>query len=578
MEETDEEIEEMIDRTATLPIELLREIFYFLPFTDQFLASLVSKTWKSAYEQLLHVDFDVNVFCRGALCPHIDFIDGVDSCLTRIHNQRVNLQTFRLNMFYERSRTEKYSRNIDRWIRLLPTDSLKSLELLFKSYFNERYKLPDRILELNSLNSLFLERCDFDVIKALLDRIQFINLKVLSLTDVNIDEQTLSEIISRCPKITTLELVYCDGIDDLMISSPNNHLLSVKVDGDFSTVEINSSTLQSCCYYDHNLHNAPHLMCINLIDLTLESMEVTLDENELESLILKLPLLNTLVLDFFYGMPKISVSSPCLKSLMICQVFDMRKVRIHAPSLEALEVSLSLHDTDHLKSSISIYAPKLQEVVLTVFCESKLVNGDTLICSDWFHQLREFLKQFAQKIILNLEFDSLKVTWDPDVIPSFYTQPPVAIERVNICISSKMLGNYGNLLDGLFLSCHPNTLSLWSPESNSEEFFEHTCQLIKTLENPIMIDCYSSSPIKCWRRCLKSFHISQTNDGHIIDDKDFVRTPTPEVEFLDLEIDFHFIWKAGPRKLKTIFKDIFSYWRKMSFGFKEGALIKWPMI
>ncbi|KAM7254603.1 hypothetical protein ACFE04_003983 [Oxalis oulophora] len=564
---------EMIDHTSALPINLLQEILSLLRITDQLCASRASTSWKSAWDSLPNLDFDedeYNLYEDRIQGREVYIFDEfVDNHIQRIHKQRVNLQSFKLHMTHY---DDNKSASVDRWIKLLPKNSLKFLQLSFcKNYIDPEiaqmcfinllpkssmklleiqdinptsYELPFSSLPLSSLNFLSVKGCKIYEF-SLGDTIEFGNLKALSLDTVYIQESMLHKIISRCPMIADLKLISCCGIKNLRISTlPNFTSLTIHFIGfsERSSVDINSSTLQSYYYHDTFLRGTDNLTCINLVDLTLKTNCVEINEKELQFLISKLPLLSTLALDFRYGLRIIRISSPKLKTLKIRQVFHLQEADIQAPSLEALEISLSLEDQDHLKSMIAIDADKLQKIELNIETSNYFVE----VYNTQSLELRNFLKQFVHKTILSLKNEHcIQVRWNPCQKPKASLLKPVAIEHLNLNISKQIPWLYEDLLKGLFWNCHPRSLSLrvsWDV-CKDKDSMKKLFEIIKTAEDPIMSNSFQS---KCWRDYMKSYQIRRAHDGKIIDYKDFLKSAKwryPAItEISNLVFDFHFLW------------------------------------
>ncbi|KAM7250317.1 hypothetical protein ACFE04_022200 [Oxalis oulophora] len=558
---------EKTDYTSELSIDILHKILLCLPFADQFCASLLSNTWKSAYDSLTILDLDESIILTKRIenksnkgYSRDTFKEFTEKAITR---KCGILRTFKLDMCYCNYFDGRW---MDRCIGLLPKNSLKVLQLNFTSYTHNEYKLSDYILEFSCLNILKLKYCEFNFDKSSLGgRIEFINLKELELVSVKIDDSTLYEIIRRCPIITNLQLIRCFGLSsNLQIWSLPNQFKSVKVvlEGGFesSSIEINCSTLQRFSYGGlmMEINTAPVLTCINLVDLTLVARKVTIDEKKFESVISMFPFLSTLVIKFETGMPKLRISNPSLKILKISRMRGLREADIHAPSLEALKISLFLDDKDHLKSLISIDAAKLQKFELKMKQSKSQEDDDCIkLYTSWFVELREFLKQFVHKVILTLTFEALQPMWNPDDIPCICTLPPTAIEQLNVGIKWNLCGKYREFLDGLFWSCHPNSLflslpnyvprrpcinlsqRLWMAEmalessqeisnvtvSLTEQFgdiFQNFYEIIETADNPTLC-CCNSFRCKCWHHYLKSYQINDYDNRKIINCKDYLR-------------------------------------------------------
>ncbi|KAM7254509.1 hypothetical protein ACFE04_003889 [Oxalis oulophora] len=516
-----------VDRASALPIDIRYIILSFLPTADQFSASLVSKSWKSTWDLLTTLSFDETLFkkrcqLRGNYYEHSSFVKFVEYCIRS--QGSLHLQTSNLHMT-EYMCYETFEL-VDRWMKFLLKKSLKVLQLKLECKGYHKYMLPCSSLACNSLDFLSLEGCKLSEY-ALGDSIEFgASLKELHLNNVDILQSTFNRIICCCPMITTLELVKCSRIKEVSISTLPN-LLSVHIEeiyqSDETRVEISSSTLQSFCYSERFLFDLPLLLtCINLVQLTFKTLYIVNDNDKhLQSLISKFPFLRALalVLVFFNGMHVFRISSLSLKILKIQSTCLFPQLHIDAPNLEELEMSFPLKDKNQLKSSVFKDSSKLQKIKLNSrYC--KLWD----ICFFIRAGLRDFLRKFAQKIILNLEFESLELTWDWNHDESgIYAVAPVSIEHLNLNISKKIPRKCVEFLEGLLRSCRPDSLSLTLSENViTGEFYPKTLpKLIEMVDNPTL-NCCHSSEVKCWRHDLKSSRITLANNGKTMDSKDFL--------------------------------------------------------
>ncbi|KAM7254485.1 hypothetical protein ACFE04_003865 [Oxalis oulophora] len=548
--------------TPPLSIDVICIILSFLKITDQVCASLVSTSWKLAYDSLCIRNFDQALFenrlgksCRTSFNL---FKELVERDIKKIHAQQIYLNMFRLNMVRY---NERMSTLIDNWINMLPKNNMEVLELILEDcgygqncVRGGKYELPLSCLAVKALKILKLKGCNLTE-SSFGKMIEFGNLKTLSLIDVSISDSLLQKIFGCCQQIRNLRLIQCCGVMNLpIISLPCLESVTVVQNSNWNKrirrIEVNSSTLRSF-YYEGETLNIADLTCPNLVDLTLKVRE---GSRRSEPITFHVPNLINLDLDFPISFHVIEILSTKLRTLKIRKK-GRSIIFINSPNLEALEISLSSSqgNIDLLRSLVKIKAPKFQKVKIEIEHYGE-------INTSWFLNLCRFLQQLVHELILKLIIHCPKVKWNPIDTPMTTAALPVAIKQVKLEFMNKTLNNYGEFLEGLFSICHPESLSLLPSEklTNDEKILKTLCEkVLKTDENPVP-NCCSSSKNKCWRHYMQACQIKQVNDGKIIDSECFLRglsrsngkkarfsegssSECTELENLE-NIDFQFQW------------------------------------
>jgi hypothetical protein len=174
--------------------------------------------------------------------------------------------------------------------------------------------------------------------------IKFFSLRVLSLRFVLLgDEHAINNLISCCPLIEYITLVFClvlssDGgprnMKSLSIRGLQN-LKSVDVTG-INYVSIDASCLENLCY-NPNCFRAPHKIefdrCRNLKDLYLWSASTASTNKWFLDLFPKFPFLESLKLNNCEMPEKIDISSVRLKRLEFWKSSNLKEVNIDSPNL-----------------------------------------------------------------------------------------------------------------------------------------------------------------------------------------------------------------------------------------------------
>ena len=84
------------------------------------------------------------------------------------------------------------------------------------------YVLPKIIFAIESLTALRLTCCDLEK-ASVRDKIEFISLKELSLTNVHANQEIIQNLISNCPLIRKFSLIRCHaGVNHLRVFGLNN--------------------------------------------------------------------------------------------------------------------------------------------------------------------------------------------------------------------------------------------------------------------------------------------------------------------------------------------------------------------
>ncbi|KAF9588811.1 hypothetical protein IFM89_016171 [Coptis chinensis] len=196
------------DRISTLPNTLLHEILALLDMKQVVQTSVLSTRWRDLWTSISTLNFNSTVFLKSTKKAAKDkdrFIEFVDQAL--LHHDNSSLKTFRL--FYDERRRLPPKR-VYSWIRALVRRNVQELDIHIPAYLTYCLPLPLCLFTCESLRVLKLR---FESLSILLTLPKFISLpflKTLHLEWVDfVDVKLTSNLLSSCPDLESLIIVYC---------------------------------------------------------------------------------------------------------------------------------------------------------------------------------------------------------------------------------------------------------------------------------------------------------------------------------------------------------------------------------
>ncbi|KAL5972869.1 hypothetical protein ACLOJK_039675 [Asimina triloba] len=257
-----------------LPENVLVHIISFLPITDAVATSFLSKAWRNlwTYSPCLVFDFD------QVTPPHDGSDDGSDfdeddyrgfnftgfvAQALHLHHH-ANLRSLAISFVYE----DFFAPDVDKWVQIAARNNVQNLRFHFSiaDYClpfeddDNMYNLSLSALSSPSLTTFSLRGCR---IVPSTDVAAFRSLRILSLVQVELTDETIVHLTAGCPELDTLTLNSCAGIRHLKISSSALKNLTISFDDSLknpshgfedtvpSSVEIEAPNLISfdCSHY-----------------------------------------------------------------------------------------------------------------------------------------------------------------------------------------------------------------------------------------------------------------------------------------------------------------------------------------
>ncbi|KAJ6764233.1 F-BOX/RNI/FBD-LIKE DOMAIN PROTEIN [Salix koriyanagi] len=493
------------DRISRLPDHVLHYILSYLPIGAVVRFSVLSKTWHRISTSFPVSDFSEDGLRLSKRREIQDwknkFINFVQDSLLAQHHHNTRSRKFRLSMDLD-SYDPQITSRADHLLELAAKCGVSEFDLNFQNI--SHYFLPQALLSAEEITVL---RLNGDYKLSLPHHaINWPSLRVLSLMNVCVDEAILQDLISGCPLIEKLALVYCYGVKSIRISGCIK-LKEVEVnEGDsvLERIEIHVPSLQTFCYTTGLVKSCFHIDmtgCRNLEVLKLKFYSITEEIGKIfQDLIAQFPALTVLALNCYAtSVIRIKISNPQLEKLQLWSS-ALSKVTITSPSLHSFK-----HFIHGFPSAFSLDHSSLQKATISVH-KGALYSYD-------FLQLREYLGNYNQIKRLTLRINFVGIRFIPEILNniSIPALPDIKHLKIKIfpCTSASgslaSLRDYRDIVDGLLWVCHPETVLLVSGWNYENEFIQILCE--KLMQGGENQHCCSSSHIKCWRHDLKDIQI-----------------------------------------------------------------------
>ncbi|KAJ1704745.1 hypothetical protein LUZ63_004524 [Rhynchospora breviuscula] len=201
------------DRISLLPNEILQSILCLLPLKYAIRTSTLSKRWTQLWQFNLIsstcLQFGEDFSCNQS--PH-QFAATLDRYL-QLHGNR-NLDKFGI-LF---SPFDIFFPNLEKWVATVIAKGVKELEIdlsqgvllsFTQTYLDGRkpFVIPNALFNDNSLTHLSLARCNFS---DPFDFSNFVGLSSLSLDEVNLTDEMLTNILQHCVSLENIFLKRCN--------------------------------------------------------------------------------------------------------------------------------------------------------------------------------------------------------------------------------------------------------------------------------------------------------------------------------------------------------------------------------
>ncbi|KAL8494042.1 hypothetical protein ACS0TY_025007 [Phlomoides rotata] len=221
-----------IDRLSELPDSLLVHILSFLGVKEAGITSVLSKRWKFLWAELPKLEFCENWEAKK---KH-DFVTWVNRTIDT--RRRGYLERFLVKFInYDKC----FASDLDDWIEFSVKNKVKELILMLFPCGTGYYTPPQMMYSCSSLTALHLSGC----IMAYERTIGWQSLTDLTLSEVELNQHLLDEILSSCPVLSRLELEECWGFNRLEVISRCLDRLTIEEFGSEPFLEISAPYIRS---------------------------------------------------------------------------------------------------------------------------------------------------------------------------------------------------------------------------------------------------------------------------------------------------------------------------------------------
>ncbi|KAK2353035.1 FBD-associated F-box protein [Trifolium repens] len=505
-------MEQVEDRLSNLPKVILHNILSRLPEEDAARTSVLSKVWQEAWYTFPNLSFCDSHFIGKSIYPvedisglskkRKDFIDYVKSRLARFWKQRFTIKEFKLSVIcFELG---YMSRDVNLWLKLASESGVEVLELRNGHNKDEEgrgecYVLPKSVIEVKTLIKLVLEgriRVDQSLMNHSSKFFSLRELHLVNIVHLEEDEQAIERLISCCPLIEIIFLIFCGGRMKSLSMHGLQKLKKVVVDGIKKVYIDEASTLKSL-YYGHYCLDAPfkidYIQCKYFKHLLLRLNSTTIITTKwFLELFPKFQFLETLEILNCVLSEKINISSVQLKHLEVSDCSKLEEANIDAPNLLSCKFS-GFGDSEPIISFSNI-SSKLE------VCVNLYINDDFDI-----FDVRDILQNIKPQNVISLSLVIMKPIMDAPS-PMFLDISPPPIKHLDLCIypTDYEITLFSDLLHFLLLCCCPTTIS-FSLDTSTRAFIEFFYEKLMRRKDD---KCFcSSNDTKCWWHDLKDVKV-----------------------------------------------------------------------
>ncbi|XP_010094608.2 F-box/LRR-repeat protein At4g14103 [Morus notabilis] len=379
------------DRISELPDPIIHQILSLVPTKEAARTSVLSKRWRYTWTSISTVKLFDFCFIRER------FYESVDECMMS-HERDASLNKFRLYTKYLYGKRPL----MDNWMNIVAQKNVKELDLHLKPHFKkEFYPLPQALLRLRSLTVVKLENLSLENLPS----VSLPSLKLLVLREISkLDDKGLETLLLGCPHLEKLLLDGCDELSNPRVSSSTIKSLEIFLNFKckYGLVLVDAADLRSFVFNVTSKGSCDRINFSRAASIRNVSFTnyVNFDDNWLEGLISRMPLLQSLALDNCCSLRNIKINCEDLKSLYLRETKECNgeNLIINAPNL----LSFTYEGMSML--NLSIDAPKVSQVNILISAEASSKAYDI----EWYNNLIDFLSNLDCAETLNIHVCSEK--------------------------------------------------------------------------------------------------------------------------------------------------------------------------
>ncbi|KAG5545428.1 hypothetical protein RHGRI_017794 [Rhododendron griersonianum] len=443
------------DRISGLPDPIVHHIMSFLPSEDVARAGTLSKTWQSLGSTNPNLDFDQAAFERAlpqtlSAVEKLDlFLTSLNRSLRRLEERSMNVHKLKLHAVVQDPRLFELA--VERALK----SNAQEIELDYYDLDNRYYKMPQCLYSAKPVKRMKLTGFEAGIV----------------------------DLLSGCPSIEELDLVWCNSSEGVKFSS--DKLLKFHVELQVCGYSIDYNAVRAASFVTRRTCTINLSTCTFLRSLSLKNAKVS--DRWLERHISALAHLEDLSLVRCGGLARVRIFHEKLKRLHLIWCVKVEEAEIDCPKLRRFVFEGGLPRFGFLNSSGSLVA------TLTV------QKGTTIW---WFLQFRRLLGLFDHCKTLEIVCDSYEELVFPEEARESFLPPLHDLKHLKIdCRSSTV--DYTELVDNLlWLSPHLEIMFLNSKVEKHCLKFQYK-KISEEKGEEDLLCCCRAYPKECWRHCLE---------------------------------------------------------------------------
>ncbi|CAL4968981.1 unnamed protein product [Urochloa decumbens] len=228
------------DRISSLPQDIKAKILSNLNTDMAVRASVLSSAWRNVWTTTPDIFLCDCKFCSCNDGPASDsskaFSVSARSKFVTLVDMALSLHKGPLDTFTIHGTHSSYHDAFARWMYMLSTKGPGVITIKLTS--GPQYKIPSSLFSMSHLHFLYLKNCSISLPKKFEG---FKSLKVLKLKVFSSTDSDISNLISSCPLLDEVHLVYFEGINRLTIQAQALQLL--KIEGNFEDLCVEAPNL-----------------------------------------------------------------------------------------------------------------------------------------------------------------------------------------------------------------------------------------------------------------------------------------------------------------------------------------------
>ncbi|GJV10700.1 F-box domain containing protein [Tanacetum coccineum] len=443
------------DRISMLPESIVHHILSYLldDAKSRVRMSVLSKEWFALTASVPFLYFHLNGAWYNLFLSECGeyirdtFYKYVEYMVSRFCDQNISAHTLDIcTSIINLEQRELVGRFLD----LVLEKGLQVMNISF--YYRENLtmcRLPNTLLSASSLTSLTLHECELPS-SLTVGVVKFKSLKLLSLTNLPIEEGVIEYLTKSCPILEEIYLKSCYGFKTFCVKRHHN-LLKVEIYCYkrllLERIDVEAPNL-SYFLLDSNKEKAPSMFMASCKKLTIFCYSGS-PLKILNDFLSNFPLIEILCLDLPPHVNNLRLSNHSLRKIRLHSHCDLEKIDLNTPSLLLFE--LIEYDRANIRSLSKNYS------YLSKGCMKCVTQYSLDIL--WFQKLRKFLEKNSIFKVLKLDIYSKLI--DVEKL-KLIQSPPYELEHVELYAfnSSELSSFHVAVVDVVLWCCRPRSLTL----------------------------------------------------------------------------------------------------------------------